>query len=818
MNWRRQQQQHDSNLCSSASYGSYHDDDGGFLPRRTTAAVPVVVLAPTQGEQTPGQCAGGTAKHYDHCGDGGVKQKKKNNNNKKRKHRISFLFLCLFVLLPASISWTLIVVYFRKVLVLSRTTRSGIIIPQEQQGLSWGPLLMFPTGGSSSDGTGEIQQRSNQHSEDEEEHLASLDPAPHEDDYHKLLLDVVSIVILTHDKQDALAKLLSSVISQKGITFEIIIVDSGCKPKTERVVQDAFDMMIAHNNSTTAAASSFVVAREYVKLCDNPGYGVSNNEGVKKSSNETKWILFLNDDIVLKDEYFTYHMIHLGNNHEEAAAVGCVLTSAKGDKLIEAGSIVWNDGSAAGFGRGRKDLDAPEFSYPKPVDYVSGACLMVDKGVFLDYGGFDHEHFPNYYEDTDLQMHIQHDLGKEVWLQPLSIAHHEEHGSFGEKESLDLMTKSRKIFFEKWKKPLQNYHLPIPYHLPRKEQDTAFQRAGDLRGRKSDKASILYIDGRLPNKDMGSGFGRAFDNLSVLASLGYRITAVSLEPVTDKWCNVKCLNDIRQLGIEVVTSGLREFYVAKDRPELYNIVIVSRPGTFLFSYKKLQRLFSKSPFAMIYDSEALTYRRDEMLIRLVKEDRIMFPGRQFLDNHNTIFSKRQEITMLSMADYVLTVSTTETELVKQHVANSSNAETIGHIMDLTSITKKQFSQRSGILFIGSFHDSMYYNGDAIWYFLHEIYPLVLRAQQEAAKAAAVATLDDHPQPPMRLTIAGRKIPMRLIRFVISNATLANHVTFLESPKSIDSLMENARVFIAPHQYGSGIQYKVSNKQEENGAP
>jgi hypothetical protein len=89
---------------------------------------------------------------------------------------------------------------------------------------------------------------------------------------------------------------------------------------------------------------------------------------------------------------------------------------------------------------------------------------------------------------------------------------------------------------------------------------------------------------------------------------------------------------------------------------------------------------------------------------------------------------------------------------------------------------------------------MYYNGDAIWYFLDKIYPLVLQDQQATE--------------PIQLTIAGRDIPLELIRFVTRNATLARHVTFLESPESIDDLMEDNRLFIAPHQYGSGIQYKV----------
>jgi len=63
--------------------------------------------------------------------------------------------------------------------------------------------------------------------------------------------------------------------------------------------------------------------------------------------------------------------------------------------------------------------------------------------------------------------------------------------------------------------------------------------------------------------------------------------------------------------------------------------------------------------------------------------------------------------------------------------------------------------------------------------------------------------------PSHLTIAGRGIPDELREFVKKNEDIAKHVTFLESPPTIEHLFEQNRVFIAPHLYGAGIQYKVS---------
>jgi hypothetical protein len=111
---------------------------------------------------------------------------------------------------------------------------------------------------------------------------------------------------------------------------------------------------------------------------------------------------------------------------------------------------------------------------------------------------------------------------------------------------------------------------------------------------------------------------------------------------------------------------------------------------------------------------------------------------------------------------------------------------------ITEKTRKH-KKRKGILFLASFSNSMFYNGDAIWYFLEYAYKHIVESTSK----------------PTPLTIAGRGIPSELKDFVKSNKKMHKFVTFLESPPTVDSLFENSRMFIAPHLYGAGIQYKVS---------
>jgi hypothetical protein len=198
-------------------------------------------------------------------------------------------------------------------------------------------------------------------------------------------IPIVSAIILTYKSHQKFERLLLSLLQQRQRSFELVIADSGCLPETKEIISRVF-----------SKEENTWLSHKYIPLCHNPGYAIGNNEAVKLANNSSEWILFLNDDIVMDGESFITSMMELGRSKSKVVgAVGCTLRSIDGTILQESGSIVWKEGSAAGYGRGRKDLDASDLIYPHPVDYVSGACIMVKKDIFESYGGFDHNNFPN---------------------------------------------------------------------------------------------------------------------------------------------------------------------------------------------------------------------------------------------------------------------------------------------------------------------------------------------------------------------------------------------------------------------------------------
>ena len=596
----------------------------------------------------------------------------------------------------------------------------------------------------------------------------------------------LSVVIVTNKKYNHLDKLLESLVNQKPKNFEIVVVDNGCLSQTKQ----AYDKVFFNNIIAKR------VPHKYVQACDKP------EDNYKHTDNNAKWMIMLNDGLILQGEDFLHNMMDISIRRQNVGAVTCKLLSEEGEEVINAGQIIWQDATSYTVGHRKTHINAPLLSYERPIDYGSGKCLMIKKEIFINYGGFDYKNFPEFYEDADIQMHIQHTLSMEVWFQPKSIAFHDE----GE-DTTPLMMQSKRDLWLKWKRKLNKKHLASPADPHSLHGKLAIKRASDLRARDPNKANILWLEQKAPNKENGSGFGRAYDNLSMVAELGHRITVVVEQQLAATWCNKECRKKIAGLGVELVDEDWEEY--AEEYIGLYDIVYISRPSTMEKTYEKWRKLYEKHSFRVIYDCEALWFNRDKMLLSYIYDKNIQFPGGldyfditsmkkiyQKAQNLKVKYFENMELEMLRMADSIIPVSHREAKIVSENVSNAQ-VQVIGHIMNIDKTYQKySFHDRNGILFLGSFSNKMYYNGDAAWYFITQIYPLVLK---EAKLNSST---------PIPLTIAGKGIPTELIELVKGDRWLSKHIVFRESVRDIRELYNKARIFIAPHIYGAGIQYKV----------
>ena len=203
--------------------------------------------------------------------------------------------------------------------------------------------------------------------------------------------------LAAYKRPDLLRALLATLARQQTeFAFEVIIGDNGCFNESKLEVS-RYARLSGRNVTTVASdldtgpgrwACAGRTSVCHLLQCDNLGYAKGNNRAASFSSMESPWLLFLNDDLQLLPRFVQslYDLARLRGN-ADAGAVGCKVVTQDGTKLLEAGSILWRDGSALGYGRDSSP-HATEYTFARTVDYVSGACLLIQREAFLRLGGF----------------------------------------------------------------------------------------------------------------------------------------------------------------------------------------------------------------------------------------------------------------------------------------------------------------------------------------------------------------------------------------------------------------------------------------------
>lgn len=538
----------------------------------------------------------------------------------------------------------------------------------------------------------------------------------------------VSIVIPVYNKILYTQNCLASILEQTPDTaYEVIVVDDNSSDATEKTLQAMQNLV-------------------YIRAEQNRGFVGSCNAGAEVARG--KYILFLNNDTTVTPGWLSSLVTTLDNN-ETCGAVGSKLVYPDGT-LQEAGGIIWKDASGWNYGK-FDDPSKPEYNYLREVDYCSGASLMVREELFRQLGGFDRRYAPAYWEDTDLCFSIR-SLGYSVLYQPQSVIVHYEGVSAGTSTSSG-MKKYQEIntakFIEKWSSQLE---LQCEHSV-----NNLFVARDRNRGKR-----ILVIDHYVPtyNKDAGSFF--MFSLLKALAHLGYRVVfwpdnLHRSEPYTML---------VQQMGIEVI-YGRHDFnqYLEKHQ-EFFDAAILTRNHIAINFIDAVRSKIKK----VIYHDPDLEFLREQR--------RFSFEGG---GEDELLRVKEREFYLFRNCDIISIHSPVERDIIRQELQDATVAVIPLPINGITACTTA-FSERSGLLFVGSTHPP---NVDALAYFLEYVFPLV------TAK-----------RPDIKLYIVGQ-VPKNQLK----NCDHSN-VVFTGFVEDLRPYFEQARVYIAPLRYGAGIKGKI----------
>ena len=541
----------------------------------------------------------------------------------------------------------------------------------------------------------------------------------------------ISIVLVFFNCAHLSLLCLESILANACISYEIVIVDNGSTDDTSRLLERLDGVRIIRNSG-------------------NRGFGEACMQGVEVCKGT--YLCFLNNDALLEPATLAVAIDNFKGD-PRVGAVGGKLLFADGS-LQEAGSILWSDGSAWGYGRG-DDSHLPQYEFRRPVDYCSAAFLITPTELFRKLGGFSARFFPAYYEDSDYCTSLWANDFRVIYEPQAVVRHFESASSGGSESAKSLITDHRERYTSKWRDVLTK-------HLPKSSANVQRGRiaasSGGLR--------VLYLDDEIPHYRLGSGFPRSNAILRQLVRADHLVSCASMlsTPELD-------YSDISR-NVEIVDAYGKIDQVLDDYLRAVDIVWVSRPHNM---NSLLQGIISKgidSNVKIIYDAQA----NFAELARLKAQVLDKKPQEEILDAW-----RQRELALAEAADAVVCVSNRDLESMHQH--GIKNVHVVGYGVDAAA-TAAPFEHRNSFLFIGAMHGLDDPNTDSMLHFCSAVWPLLQRRTGAP------------------LIIAGHGTDKMRSSFQLSGAEV------LGPQEELTALYERARVFLVPTRYSAGVPFKA----------
>jgi O-antigen biosynthesis protein len=559
---------------------------------------------------------------------------------------------------------------------------------------------------------------------------------------------LASIVIPVYNKVELTRACLDSIAHTPVETpFEVIVVDDCSSDRTADFLTECSGISALRNEA-------------------NSGFIDTCNRGAEAARGE--FVVFLNNDTTVTSGWLDA-LIQPFRADDGVGVVGAKLVYPDG-RLQEFGGIIFNDASGWNYGRGDAP-DLPQYNFVSEADYVSGACLAVRHGDFIDLGGFDTRFRPAYYEDTDLCFQVRA-RGKKVIVQPAAIVIHHEGATSGTDESSGVkqyQVVNRKKFSDKWAQILADHPPPEP----------DFQRQDPIRHARYRRfrRRMLLIDATTPQPDHDSGSVRIVAMMTLLREMGYQ---VSFMPENRLWVE-RYSSALQQAGIEVLCApqvSELEAWLSEHGTDL-DLVVVSRHYVLTPIISMIRQYCSRALLA--FDTVDLHFLREEREAEVTGSESIAEQARA---------TRQQELSLVKSADTTLVVSPVERELLAELVPGA-DVRIVSNIHEVMG-SSRGWEDRHGLMFVGGFQHLP--NVDAARWLVAEIFPRV---------RAAI--------PDVELHLIGSRMPSEILSIDAPGVRVHGFV------EALGPFLDGCRVSVAPLRYGAGVKGKV-NQAMSHGLP
>ncbi len=197
--------------------------------------------------------------------------------------------------------------------------------------------------------------------------------------------DLISVVVVNWNRRELLRACLESLARQRGVDFEVVVVDNGSRDGSVEMLAAEFDgnrgfpLRIVRNegNRGFCAANNQAFA-----VCRGPLIALLNND----AEADPHWLAALRG---------AFHRPEVG------MAASKILVHEDPRRIDKAGHLIYLDGQNRGRGAGQ--FDRGQFDRVEEVLWPDGCAAMYRRGMLDRIGGFDEDFFA-YADDAELGL------------------------------------------------------------------------------------------------------------------------------------------------------------------------------------------------------------------------------------------------------------------------------------------------------------------------------------------------------------------------------------------------------------------------------
>lgn len=222
----------------------------------------------------------------------------------------------------------------------------------------------------------------------------------------------ISVVVLNWNRGDLLRSCLESLERQRGVRFEVIVVDNGSRDGSAEMVEEEF----VHSRRLPLRLIRNVV---------NRGFCAANNQGIAAACGA--FVAVLNNDAEAHPEWLSALRGAFDGRPQVGMAASKILSHDDPRRIDKVGHLIYPDGQNRG--RGTGELDDGRYDRPEEVLWADGCAAMYRRAMLDEIGGFDEDFFA-YGDDAELGLRARI-AGWKCWYEPGAVVRHRRGASLG---------------------------------------------------------------------------------------------------------------------------------------------------------------------------------------------------------------------------------------------------------------------------------------------------------------------------------------------------------------------------------------------------